>query len=235
MEWYEEMDFDSNPFDKETKLIGFEDLLDEMLYAIVSGNMIFIEGESGSGKTKLLKEAIERFGGHGKVIYVNCKKIHNDLNIERLLKDRYGWFATAILNKKPRNMILLLDEVEHLSRKNSERIKYYFDQNYVRSVVFSGSDMESAGLSDSLRHRVHKKLIIKNLSDYEAVQLVREKVGNEIISDRIIKHIYKISGRNVKRFMENCEKVCKATGKNKDLKEEEVDKIMEDNVTAVAI
>ena len=235
MEWYEEMDFDSNPFDKETKLIGFEDLLDEMLYAIVSGNMIFIEGESGSGKTKLLKEAIERFGGHGKVIYVNCKKIHNDLNIERLLKDRYGWFATAILNKKPRNMILLLDEVEHLSRKNSERIKYYFDQNYVRSVVFSGRDMESAGLSDSLRHRIHKKLIIKNLSDYEAVQLVREKVGNEIISDRIIKHIYKISGRNVKRFMENCEKVCKATGKNKDLKEEEVDKIMEDNVTAVAI
>ncbi len=235
MEWYEEMDFDSNPFERETKLVGFEDLLEEMLYAIVSGNMIFIEGETGSGKTKLLKEAIERFGGHGKVIYVNCKKIHKDLNIERLLKDRYGWLATVILNKKPKNMILLLDEVEHLSRKNSERIKYYFDQNYLRAVVFSGNSMDNAGLSDSLRHRIHKKLMIKNLSDYEAVQLVREKIGNELMSDRIIKHIYKISNRNIKTFLDNCEKVCKVAGKNKDLKEEDVDKIMQENVTAVAI
>jgi len=54
MEWYEEMDFDSNPFERETKLVGFEDLLEEMLYAIVSGNMIFIEGETGSGKTLIL-------------------------------------------------------------------------------------------------------------------------------------------------------------------------------------
>lgn len=235
MEWYEELDFDTNPFERETRLVGFDDLLEEMLYAIVSGNILFIEGEQGSGKTKLLKEAIERFGGHGKVIYVNCKKIHKDLNIEKVLKERYGWFSTAILGNKPRDMILLLDEVEHLSAKNSERIKYYYDQNYIRAVVFAGSNMGDAGLSESLRHRIHKKLIIKNLSDYEAVQLIREKLGNDLLPDRAIKHIYRISGRNIKTFLQNCEKVCKVAGKGKELKEEDVDRIMEDNVTAVAI
>ncbi|RME54540.1 AAA family ATPase [Candidatus Woesearchaeota archaeon] len=234
MEWYEELDFDENPFKKETKTVGYDDLLDDMMYGIVSGHMMFIEGAPGSGKTKLLKEAIRRFGGHGKVIYVNCKKLHKELNVERLLKDRYGWFATKVLNKKPKNMILLLDEVEHLSQKNCERIKYYYDQNYLRAVVFAGTDFELAGLNESIQQRIHKKLIVKELSDYEAVQVVREKIGEDLLSDRVIKYIYNVSNKNNKKFLENCETVCKVAAKNKDLKEEDVDKILEEStITAV--
>ena len=228
MEWYEELDFDENPFTKDAKIVGYEELLDDMFYNIVAGNMLFIEGEAGTGKTKLLKEAIRRFGGHGKVIYVNCKKLHKELNVERLLKDRYGWFTTKLLNKKPKNMILLLDEVEHLSKKNCERIKYYYDQNFLRSVIFASNDYDVADLNESIKQRIHKKLSIKNLSDYEAVQMVRERIGNDMLPDRIVKHIYKNSNKNNKRFLKNCEKVCMTAGKGKDLKESDVDKILED-------
>ncbi|MEA3378633.1 MAG: ATP-binding protein [Nanoarchaeota archaeon] len=235
MEWYEEVDFDENPFNVETKFVGQDDILEEMFYSVLAGNMLFIEGETGTGKTRLLKEAIKKFGGHGKVIYMNCKNLNKELNVERLLKDKYGWFTTKVLNKKPKNMILLLDDVEHLSSKNAERIKYYFDQNYLRSVIFVSSDLDLSEINDSIRQRMYKKLKLKNLSDYEAVQMVKAKLGPELLNDRLIKHAYKISNKNNKQFLKNCEKICKVAVNKKNLNEKEIqDIINNENDMAVA-
>ena len=61
MEWYEELDFDENPLEIETRYVGNEVLLDEVFYSIISGNILVIEGEKGSGKTRVLKEVIRKF------------------------------------------------------------------------------------------------------------------------------------------------------------------------------
>lgn len=234
MEWYEEIEFDENPFKQESKLIGFEDVVNELNYAIVSGSMIFIEGERGSGKTKLLKEAIRKFGGHGKIIYVNGRELHTELNVERLLKNRHGVLG-RVFNQKPKGMILLLDDVEHISKRNCERIKYYFDQNYLRSVVFASKSLADAGLSDSVKQRLWKVLRLHELTNYEAVQLVRTKVGNDMLNDRAIKEIFRLSDRNPKKFLENCEKVCKVAAKNKSLTEEDVQAILTEQQTEVMV
>lgn len=230
MEWYEEVEMDSNPFNKETKLIGFEETVSELEYAIMSGNMIFVEGDKGTGKTKLLKEAIHKFGGHGKIIYANGKELHTELNVERLLKDRYG-FLGRVFNMKPKGMILLLDDIEHISKRNCERIKYYFDQNYLRSVIFVGRSLTDSGLNESIKQRIRKVIKLRSLSNYEAVQLAREKLGNELLSDRVIKEVFRLSNNNPRQFLENCEKVCKAAAKNKDLTEEDVNLILTEQQT----
>ena len=67
MEWYEELDYDENPFEVNTRMVGQENLLDEAYYTIMSGNILVIEGEEGTGKTKLLREVIRKFGGKGTV------------------------------------------------------------------------------------------------------------------------------------------------------------------------
>lgn len=226
VEWYEELEFDNNPFNSETKLVGFEDVVSELNYAVMSGNMIFIEGSNGAGKTKLLKEAIRRFGGHGKVIYVNGRELHTELNVERLLKDRYGVMG-RIFNVKPKGMILLLDDVEHISKRNCERIKYYFDQNYLRCVIFASKNYSESGLNDSIRQRITKVVNLRELTNYEAVQLVRAKLGKDLLNDRAIKEVYKLSNKNPKVFLENCEKVCKIAAKNKELTEEDVKIILQ--------
>lgn len=234
MEWYEELEFDNNPFNSEIKLVGFDDVVSEINYAVFSGSMMFIEGDKGSGKTKLLKEAIRRFGGHGKVIYVNGKDLHAELNVERLLKDRYGVLG-RLFNAKPRGMILLLDDVEHISRRNCERIKYYFDQNYLRSIIFSSKSYSESGLNDSMRQRMWKVIRLRELTNYEAVQLVRSKLGKDILNDRAIKEIYRISGKNPKLFLDNCEKVCRVAAKNKDLGEEDVRAILQEQHEEVMV
>jgi len=71
MEWYEELDFDENPFAVDSKYVGNEDLLEEVFYSIVSGNIIIIEGGKGTGKTRVMKAIIRKFGGKGKIAYVD--------------------------------------------------------------------------------------------------------------------------------------------------------------------
>ena len=58
MEWYEELDFDENPFSVDPRenhdnLIGMEEIIEEIDYRIKSGSMLVIEGSEGTGKTSL--------------------------------------------------------------------------------------------------------------------------------------------------------------------------------------
>ncbi|MDP3918453.1 MAG: ATP-binding protein [Nanoarchaeota archaeon] len=225
MEWYEELDFDENPLNTETRYIGNEIVLDEVFYSIVSNNILIIQGNQGSGKTKILKEVIKKYGGFGKVAFINCKKLEKELNIENVIKNQNGLIG-RLLNKDPKNMILLLDDVENLTERNMERIKYYFDRNYLRSVIITTTDLESLNLNESIKQRVRKIITLKSLSDYEAVQVARDKLGENLLNDRIIKTTYHESDKNMKKFLNNCELVCKAYIANKDIKEEDVRKII---------
>ena len=222
-EWYEELDYDENPFNIEGRTYGFDNLISEMDYAIHAGNMVMVEGSEGTGKTKLLREVIKRYGGFRKVAYVNCKKL-DDPNIEILLKKRNGMLG-MLLNLKPKNMIVLLDDIDQLSDRNCERIKYFFDQNYIRSVIFSTRVSTALKCSDGVRQRISKIVKMRPLSDYEALQLVREKVG-DLLSDYLIKETYSLSGRNLKTFLKNCEKVSAVALKQKEISKEELQKIV---------
>lgn len=225
--WYEELDYDENPFSIEGSTFGFENLISELDYAVHAGNIVILEGEEGTGKTKLLKEIIRKYSGFRRVAYVDCATLDKEPNIELLLKKRNGLFG-RMFNVKPKNMILLLDNVDRLSEKNCERIKYYYDQNYIKSLVFSSKTGLALKCSDSVKQRINKTLKMKPLSDYEAVQLVREKVG-DLLSDHLVKEVYALSGRNIKKFLQNCEKVSAVALKQKQISTEELQNIITRN------
>ena len=225
MEWYEELDFDENPFTTETKFVGNEDVLKEAVYAIVSGNMIVLEGSDGSGKSKILKEIIKKFGGYGRIAYLNAKTLDRELNIEEVLAKKNGVLG-FLFKKYPKNMILLLDDVEHLSPKNMERIKYFFDTNNLRAVIITTKNFENLKLTESVKQRIRTVIPLHALSEFEAVQVVRDKVGEHVLTDRVLKETYKCSERNMQKFLSNCELVCKAWLANKNLSEEDVKKLL---------
>lgn len=225
MEWYEQLDYDENPFTVETRYVGNREVLDEAYYSVVSGNILIVEGTDGTGKTKILKEMIKRFGGQGRVAYVNCKELEKELNVENVLAKKNGILGW-LLKKYPKNMILLLDNVEHLSTKNVERIKYFFDTNRLRAVVVTTKDYQKLNLGESVKQRVRKIVPLRTLSDYEAVQVVHDKLGEEILNDRLIKETFRQSERNMQTFLKNCELVCKAYVANKNLTENDVKEVV---------
>ncbi|MBR9691083.1 hypothetical protein GOV08_05360 [Candidatus Woesearchaeota archaeon] len=217
--WYEKHGYDKNPFelnplkDEKRTLFDRENEAKEVVYRILSQNMLFIEGKKGLGKSALLKHAIDRFKGKGKVIYVDSNAVHKKLNIENLL---LGAKKVSPTRKKfPKNMILLLDNVNQLSMLNNERIKYYFDQNYLRSVIFTGVSYNSVEFSDSVRSRIGKRIIkINPISPSAAVEMVMERLGeknNDLLSEELTKEIFNRSKGDLKKFLLDCYSVCDFT------------------------
>ncbi len=213
MEWYEELDFDENPFDTNpirfaNQLVGADDIFEELVYRINAGSMVFVQGKKGSGKTSVLWNIIKKYRGKGKVIYVDSEQLESELNIEDLLIKKYGLIG-SLFKVKPKGMILLLDNVSGLGKRNMERVKYFFDEGYIHSVVFAGTDHETVGFSNSLRDRIGKRIInLKELEPFQAVTAIRNRIGeNETISDELIEAVYAKSGKNMLTFLRNLETV----------------------------
>jgi predicted AAA+ superfamily ATPase len=208
--WYKQLGYYENPFllspfKENSPLIGQESQLNDTLYYLKSGSIVFIEGATGSGKTKFLREVMKTF--RGRVIYVNAATLTKTLNIEDLLRGKNG-LAGKLFGKKPKDMILFLDNIDELSLVNLERLKYYFDQGYLQSIVCTGTSFNKVGFPPSLAQRIGKRIIkLSHLTEKEAVQLALERLDEKdeavdpIISEKFIKKVYASAKKNPKQFL----------------------------------
>lgn len=211
MEWYERYKFRSNPleinpFIKDFQAINIGDKIQNLQYLVVSGAMVLVIGTEGTGKTALLYEIIKTYKGRGKIIYVDAEKLNKRLDIESLLVRRYGFFKGVILGQKPKGMILLLDNVHKLSKKNCRLIKYYFDQDYLQSVIFTANDFRYLEINESILSRIGKNIIKMNpISEDDAISLLKSRLGTEIFNNTTIRNLYSFSNGNAKKFLQYAE------------------------------
>lgn len=211
MSWYEIHGYMEDPFSTKNSAfieqsVNLKEPSEELAYNIEAGNMALIEGPKGTGKTTLLFSAIERFKGERKVIYFDCSK--DEVNIKNLMQNKYGALG-RLLNLTPKGMVLLLDNFKALSRKEIERAKYYFDNNYLRSIVFAGNGAE---LPENVRDRIGNRIIkLKPLGAKDAVELVKNRLGSlDFLPEKIIKKIYRGSRKDTVVFLKKCAKACQA-------------------------
>ena len=211
--WYQKLGFYNNPFSIKPaafydETIGYN--LDDLFKLINNGELVFIEGEYGSGKTTILKHVIKRFGGKGKVVYYSYNVTERGMDMKGLLSGGQGFFS-RVLKKMPNDMILLLDETLKMNKRDCANILGYKKAGNFKSVVFVGPDFKEAGLSDELAARVRQNRIkLRKLKASDAVLLVRRRIGNlPLISDSMIRMIYRFVGRNPRRLLEACEDVCR--------------------------
>jgi Cdc6-like AAA superfamily ATPase len=209
MKWYEKLGYVENPFNTEKgvfidKSVHLQEPAEELAYNITAGNMMAIEGPPGTGKTTLLYTAIERFRGERNVVYIDCSK--KDVDIRKLMQGKYGIIG-KLFGILPKKMVLLLDNFSKLSKKDIERVKYYYDNNHIRSVIFAG---DVSQLPENVLDRVGGRIIqLKQLSSDDAAELVKNRLGSfEFLPEKITRKIYKKSSGDAKAFLENCTKAC---------------------------
>ena len=214
--WYKKLGYYENPFlikpmQEAIKLYGQEQQLKDALYYARSGNLLFIQGEEGIGKTKFLRTLIGGF--RGRIIYVDGAKVVKNINIEELLRKRNG-VKGKLFGKKPREMILVLDNVHELTSINKQRIKYYFDSGFLHSVVFAGENLKKVGFSGSTLHRIGKRVIeLGVMTPKQASTLAFERLDEShedkdaLISTKLVEKIYAKSNKNPKDFMINMHRV----------------------------
>ncbi|MFA5887525.1 MAG: AAA family ATPase [Candidatus Nanoarchaeia archaeon] len=211
--WYKKMGFAENPFSIKPAIYsdsvyGYPNVIAEVAKSIAAGKVVFVRGNYGNGKSTMLKHLLKKFGGQGKLAYFSCNRLEDRLDVKRILNGRYGFFG-KVFDLKPKNMILLLDEAQHLAKEDFNAIMHYFDSGNLKSVVFVAKEP----ITESMPERLQRAVSVHNLdavSSSDAVAIVRKRIGHlGILSDDIIKDVFKKSGFNVRVMLKNCEMLCR--------------------------
>lgn len=210
MVWYERFGYERNPFElspfkSEYTLINHIHLMNDLQHLLKSGRMFVLFGSSGSGKTMFLKQIVEKYPTSK---YIDASKVKKETNIENLIKGKSKLFG--LIKSKPKKGLLLIDNAENLSERNLERIKYYFDQDHLQSVVFATVDPQLIKMSQSVRDRIMDQIItIPPMNQFEAVRIVRERFNDHFfLSDEVILKIFKLANNNMKQTLLYCNEVC---------------------------
>lgn len=202
--------FTTDPFQSDYTMVNYSSLVEELIYNVRAGHMFLLVGKEGAGKTTMLLQVINTFGGKGRVLYVDGSTYKNDLDIEQVLKEKGTSFLRKVRGKKPKSLIVLLDNAEHINGINMQKLKYYFDQDYIHSVVFSTANMDDLSLPASIMDRIGNNVReIPPMINYDALRIVRDRFADHFfLPDDIILKLFEMSDKNVKTLLQNCEKVC---------------------------
>lgn len=218
--WYNQLGFYNNPFSIKPaayhdEILGSNGVVDEILDKIRSSNVLFIDGDYGTGKTTILKRIITEFGGKKKVVYYSCNRSENGLDVERLVNGGKGFFG-KLFGTEPKNLILLLDEVQGLSKEDCESLHSHFDNKSFKSIILVSQDFKEVNFDPSLKNLIGKNVIkMKKLGNEESIDFVRKRIGNlKILSDESIKSLNKKADGNPRRLLKSCEEVCKYSVEN---------------------
>ncbi len=209
-------------------LIGNSELVDELVYRVQASDLVFLEGAEGTGKTRLLMEIARKFGKKRQVAYLDCTSITSTVDIESLLIGKYGWW-NRLFKKLPRNMIVLLDNLQKLDYKNSERVKYFFDQGNIQSAIFTAEDRQNVKFSESLWQRIGKRIImVPLLSHQEDAELIMDRIGKNKLNNAQLRLISGASNGNIKMLLDNTREVLEhmAGQKKKKLTAQQLEEII---------
>lgn len=210
--WYKKLGFYNNPFSIKPGLYDNELVAYDMPFIykkIEKGEMVFLEGEYGTGKTTILKNIISQFRGKNKIIYYSFNT-ENGFNLGKLLDGANSAFR-KIVGLKTKNVIFLLDEVHTMKSADAKKLIRPFKEGIIKSVVFVSHDYSLTSFPEEYDGFLNGNIIrTVDLTSKEAVALIRRRIGNiDILTDNIISKIFLMSGKNPRRLLEYCEDVCR--------------------------
>ncbi len=223
--WYNKLGFFSNPFSIKpaafhNELFGNSDVISEIVKKTSERGVIFVSGEFGTGKTTVLKRLIAKlrsgFFKGKKVIYYNCNRSERSIDYDSLLIGA-GNFVGKLFRIRKRNMIILLDEMQDMNKRDLERVKDYYDREFFKTVVLV-SKRENLELTEELKMEIGSDgFRLGDMSDDEAVEMVRKRIGDlKLLSDEMILEIFR-KDKNSRNFLKNCEDVCRVAFESRNL------------------
>lgn len=211
--WYQELGFYNNPFSMKpgvysNDIYGQEEIIQDVITKVANSNMLYVTGPYGTGKTSILKRLIQEFKGKERVIYYNCNQKDKSIDFSSLLVNAGGFF-NRLFGIRRKNVILLLDEVQDLNKKDMHLLVEYYKLGFFKSVILA-SKKDDIKLSNELTETIGRnRYDLRELSEQEAVKLVRKRIGPiGFITDDIIIKIFK-KNKNPRAFLKNCEDICR--------------------------
>ena len=211
--WYQEFGFYNNPFSMKpgaysNDIYGQEDIIKDIIAKVANSNVLYVTGPYGTGKTSILKRIIQEFKGKKRIIYYNCNQKEKSINFDDLLINAGGFF-NRLFGIRKKNMILLLDEVQDLNKKDMHLLVEYYKLGFFKSAILA-SKKDDIELSNELTETIGRNHYdLREITPEEAIKIVRKRIGPiGFITDEMIVKIFK-KNKNPRAFLKNCEDVCR--------------------------
>lgn len=228
--WYEKFGFSENPFKLSTNpkfFVGLENVRNEILERISSEDIILVTGETGCGKTTLLRWIKKK--GHrttnNKFVFLGLSE--NRTNRKEAEKHTKRTFFDRLFNK---NYIILLDEAKDIRKEYCEFLKELTERpnTHVKSIIMTNINNNLPNLTDSFKKRISAKINLKpTKEDLKKMVLRRIKCyGKNPFLDSAIDEIIVRSGMNPRDVLKKCEDILMKTDKTERIDEKEVEKVL---------
>lgn len=198
--WYERYGWKNNPFEVKcsNEVIGLDVEKEKLLGYIHAGDICIITGDSGVGKTSLMKWLQKRLMKY-KMQYINAEEMNEFYSLRKHVKK--GWI---------RKNVLLLDEAHLCDENIRKEVKLMWDANSIKSVVIAQMPSTLNEYSESLKKRIGNRVIRISGLDHEKAKALlsfRTKKNNPF-DDESVKVLLDEAEYNPRRLLENCEFVC---------------------------
>ena len=217
-----------NPFSTKpnTKLIGLETKKASLKKYVEGGNICFLNGPAGTGKSSMLKWLQSSLRGH-KVLYLDGKSLDEYFDIDKHLLQQRNLFQ-KIFRLKPKNTVLLIDEVQDCLKTFINNLQAQWNDDQVKSIVLTQISSDLGHIPESFRERIGRKVIrLKRLSEDEITELINLRTkGNHPFDQEAISLMAEKADYIPRRVLEICEIAYNEINKKK-IKADDIRKLLD--------
>ncbi|MBI4448131.1 ATP-binding protein [Candidatus Woesearchaeota archaeon] len=186
MSWYKKFRFDNNPLDvrPNPNLVGLEEEEEKLVNFIRKGDVCFLNGLTGSGKTSLLQRVKERLGNNYSFIYLNAEDLPENFNLEEEIKKKRSFFDIITFRQAPKNLpVLMIDEFQATDPNLILEAKGKWENTHerkVRSIVVSQIKNQLRNASGSFKDRLGKRVVsLTTLDDDYMKDILKMRLYNK--------------------------------------------------------
>lgn len=183
--WYAQLGFKNNPLDlrPNPKLIGLDRQEETVINHILKGEICFLNGLTGSGKSSMLMKIQRKLRGYS-FIYVDAQEIPLTFDIDEAIKDSRTLIDKIRLRKAPsKPVVLIIDEFQATSPNLvlEARAKWENpEEQKIKAIVFAQISKQLKNVTPAFKERLGNRMIgLPTMDDSEMKEILRLRLENK--------------------------------------------------------
>jgi len=180
--WYEQLGFKENPLDMRPNplLIGLERQEEQLINHILKGDICFLNGLTGSGKSSLLMRIQKNLKNHT-FLYLDAQELPDDFSIEEALKDKRSLLDKIRLKEWPsKPPVVIIDEFQATDKSIILNARAKWENptdNKIKSIVIAQISKQLKNVTPAFKERLGNKIItLPTLDDEEMREIVKMRL-----------------------------------------------------------